>query len=91
FVYPGYAVHEELALMVRAGLTPAEALRAATTGGATFIGRKDDLGRIAPGHEADMLILRANPLADIAGTRAIDAVVSDGRIVPGPVSTPPTG
>ena len=91
FVYPGYAAHEELALMVASGLTPGQALRAATSGGAAFLGKKDRLGRIAPGYEADMLILRANPLADIAGTRAIDTVVSDGRIIIDPVSTAPTG
>lgn len=91
FVFPGYAVHEELALMVAAGLSPAEALRAATSGGAAFLHKKERLGRLAPGYEADLLILRANPLGDITGTRAIDMVVSDGRVVPNPVSTPPTG
>jgi len=86
FVYPGYAVHEELTLMVKAGLTPRQALQVATTGGAAFLRRQDQIGKIAVGYEADLLILKANPLADIANTRTASHVVSDGRLVPDPVT-----
>ena len=79
-VFPGYSVHEELALMVEAGLTPARALAAATIGGALFLDRESSLGKIAPGYEADLLILSRNPLDDVLNTRTLYAVVSDGRI-----------
>lgn len=81
FVYPGYSAHEELALLVDAGLTPAEALKAATVGGAAFLRREESLGRIAEEFEADILILAANPLDDILNTRTLKLVISDGRIV----------
>ena len=85
-VFPGYSAHEELALMVEAGLTPRQALEAASIGGASFLGRESNLGKIAPGYEADLLILRGNPFDDVLNTRALHAVVSDGRIVEGVIS-----
>ena len=87
-VFPGYSAHEEMALMVEAGLTPASVLQAATTGGASFLGRDSTLGRIAPGYEADLLIVRENPLENIMGTRTLHAVIRDGRLVDGVVSLP---
>ena len=86
-VFPGYSAHEELALMVEAGLTPAQALAAATTGGASFLGKESSLGRIASGYEADLLILSGNPLDDILNTRTLRAVIHDGRVVDDIVST----
>lgn len=85
FVFPGFSAHEELSLMVRAGLTPAEALRAAARG-AEFLHAEREIGRIAPGYQADLLILEADPLVDIANTRRIFYVVADGRLVSDPVS-----
>ncbi len=85
-VFPGYSAHQELALMVEAGLTPAQALQAATLGGASFLEKETGLGRIAPGHEADLLILRENPLENILNTRTLYAVVDDGRVVDDVVS-----
>lgn len=79
-VFPGYSAHEELELMVRAGLTPAEALAAATVGGATFLGRKGELGRIAEGFRGDMIAMRANPLDDILNTRTLDFVMLGGAV-----------
>lgn len=81
FVYPGYSVHEELSLMVRAGLSPAEALQAATTGGAAFVGFPDRIGRIAPGFEGDLVLLARNPLERIENTRSLVTVISDGKLV----------
>ncbi|MEM7351163.1 MAG: amidohydrolase family protein [Acidobacteriota bacterium] len=89
-VFPGYAAHEELALMVEAGLTPQQALAAATLGGASFLGKASTLGRVAPGYEADLLILSANPLQDVLATRTLVAVVHDGRVVEDVVSSTPT-
>lgn len=81
FVYPGYSAHEELAWMVEAGLTPAEALRAATRGSAAMLGKADTLGRIAPGYEADILLLKRNPLEDVLASRSLASVISDGQAV----------
>lgn len=80
-VFPGYAAHQELALMVDAGLTSARALAAATLGGAVFLRAEDRLGRLAPGYEADLLLLGANPLDDVRATRDLRAVIVDGRRV----------
>lgn len=81
FSYPGFSLHDELTLMVEAGVSPLAALRSATLGPAEFLGARDSLGAIAVGHTADLVLLRANPLADIAATREIEAVVLRGRIL----------
>lgn len=77
-VFHGLAVHRELELLVRAGLTPMEALTAATTAAAAKIGVDERLGTVQVGKEADLLILRENPLDDIRNTRAIDMVIKRG-------------
>ncbi len=78
---PGYALHSELEMLVRAGLSPLEALRAATVRPAEFFGREGERGRVAPGMRADLVLLEADPLADISNTRRIEAVVTRGRLV----------
>ena len=88
FVFPGYSAHEELALMVHAGLTPAQALYAGTQGSAAFLRRSDQVGRLAPGYEADLLLLARNPLTQIENSRSIVAVISDGQSVANVVSSP---
>lgn len=88
FVFPGYSVHEELVLMVQAGLTPSQALYAGTQGAAAFLRRSDQVGRLAPGYEADLLLLARNPLTQIENSRSIVAVISDGQSVPNVVSSP---
>jgi len=80
FTYPGASLQDELALLVQAGLTPAQALRAATLNGATFMGAADRSGTIAEGKDADLVLLSANPLADIRNARKISAVVSRGKV-----------
>ena len=80
FDYPGVGLHDELALMVRAGLTPAEALRGATINGARFLGLAQRHGRIRIGGAADLVLLERNPLDDIAATRGIVAVVQRGAL-----------
>jgi imidazolonepropionase-like amidohydrolase len=74
---PGASLHRELQLLVRAGLTPLEALQTATLNPAKFFG-KADWGEIAPGKAADLVVLTRNPLSDIANTRAVAAVIADG-------------
>ncbi|WP_249228163.1 amidohydrolase family protein [Kutzneria sp. CA-103260] len=76
---PGHSLHDELGLLVRAGLSPLDALRAATSAPARFLGVAERFGAIAPGMAADLLLLDANPLDDIANTRAIRAVIMGGR------------
>lgn len=87
-VFPGYSTHEELELMVEAGLTPAQALSAATVGGAAFLERESSLGKIAPGYGADLLILDRNPLESIRNSRSIHAVIHRGVLVDDVVAEP---
>lgn len=80
-VMPGLALHEELELLVGAGLTPTEALRTATINPAKCFGREKDLGSVAVGKLADLVLLTADPTRDIRHTRGIAAVICAGRIV----------
>jgi imidazolonepropionase-like amidohydrolase len=81
YALPGYALHSELEMLVRAGLEPLEAIRAATIRPAEFFGLEGEMGRIEPGMRADLVLLGADPLADISNTRRIEAVVSRGRLL----------
>lgn len=76
---PGLAVHDELQFLVKAGLTPAQALRAGTWEPARYLAATDSMGTVAPGKVADLVLLAANPLTDIANTRRIRGVVANGR------------
>ena len=78
-VFPGFSLHEELALFVRAGLTPMQALQTATRNPAEFLGRLADIGTVEKGKLADLVLLDANPLDEIGNTRRIHAVVLAGR------------
>ena len=80
-VFPGTSLHEELGLLVEAGLTPMEALQAATIQPARFLGQMGSHGTIAKGKMADLVLLEADPLADIANTRKIEAVVLGGKLL----------
>jgi imidazolonepropionase-like amidohydrolase len=77
-VYPGFSLHEELELLVKAGLTPMEALQAATLNAGKYLGLTDT-GTIEKGKRADLVLLDSNPLADIRNTRKIRSVVLAGR------------
>jgi imidazolonepropionase-like amidohydrolase len=76
----GPSIHREFALMRDAGLTPAEILRTATTNGALALGMADSAGRIAPGMRADLVILDADPLADVANLQRVYRVLKDGVV-----------
>ncbi len=78
--YPGIGLHNELALYVRHGLTPAQALATATRNGPAWFGRLDRYGAIAAGRAADLVLLERNPLQDIGATRGIDTVVMRGVV-----------
>lgn len=79
-VLPGYALHRELELLVRAGLSPAAALRAATSVPATQMTGSSRAGRIVADGPADLVLLHASPLSDIRNSRRIALVVSGGRL-----------
>ncbi|WP_430783471.1 amidohydrolase family protein [Actinoplanes sp. G11-F43] len=81
FGYPGFSVHDELALLVQAGFTPMQALQAATREPARFLGRHDASGTVRRGHVADLVVLDANPLDDIRNTLRIHAVLVRGRYI----------
>lgn len=81
YTIPGFSLHEELALFVKAGLTNREALQTATTNAARFWNTKDGLGTLHVGSEASFIILNADPLESIDNTRKIFAVVRAGQIM----------
>jgi len=81
FAAPGYALHSELELLVRAGLTPLEALEAATVRPAEFFGLAHEMGTVQAGSLADLVLLSGDPLADISNTRTVEAVVSKGVLL----------
>lgn len=81
YVYPGFSLHAELEELVAAGLSPLDALRAATVRPAAFMRRGHELGQVREGYRADLILLDADPLREIAATRGIHAVVLDGRLL----------
>ena len=80
-ITPGFSLHEELALFVEAGLTPLETIRSATLLPAEYFGIDHEIGLIAPGMLADLIVLNRNPLENIQNTKDINAVVSKGRFL----------
>lgn len=88
---PGSSLHRELELLAAAGIPPLEVLRIATSNGARALGRAGDFGTLTPGARADLVILRADPVADIRNTRAIERVYRDGaRVEPAKADVSPT-
>ena len=73
--------HREMEHMVKAGLTPMQAIQAATVNGARMLGVEDKYGTLQPGKVADLIVLDANPLSDITNSRKIDAVWMNGKPV----------
>jgi imidazolonepropionase-like amidohydrolase len=80
FTFPGFSLHDELGLLNEAGLSPAEALRAATLSPAVFMNATDSLGTVEKGKRADLVLLDDNPLDDIQNVRKVNAVVLNGRL-----------
>ena len=79
YVFPGFSLHEELQRFVAAGFTPLQALQTATINPALFFGEAARFGTVETGKAADLVLLRANPLADITNTQKIATVVLNGR------------
>jgi imidazolonepropionase-like amidohydrolase len=82
--FPGLMTHREVELLVEAGLSPMDALVAATKNGALALRKGDELGTIEPGRLADLMLLSANPLEDIRNLRKIDQLMLDGEWVDRP-------
>lgn len=80
----GFSMHDELAELVKAGVTPMEALHAATSIPAEDLGGLDSMGTVEKGRRADLVLLDANPLDRIENTRRIRAVVANGRLLDRP-------
>jgi imidazolonepropionase-like amidohydrolase len=83
---PGQSIHEELAEFVASGMSPYEALRAATADAAEFLGAADEFGRIATGLRADFLVLAENPFDDVANAQHPELVFVRGRVAAGPAA-----
>jgi imidazolonepropionase-like amidohydrolase len=81
-------LHEELRLLVAAGLRPADALAAATRNAARAVGAQTDRGTVQSGKLADFVVLDADPLADIANTTRVRQVVKRGAVYPGGPTLP---
>lgn len=79
YVFTGSSVHDELEMLVQAGLSPIEALRAATIHAAEFANKEGDLGSVSVGKKADLVIINHNPLTDINNIRSIDGVIFNGH------------
>jgi len=82
YVFPGFSLHDELALLVQTGFTPMEALQAAARNPAVFLGELNSQGTLERGKMANLVLLEANPLENIRNTRKINAVVLKGRYLP---------
>ncbi len=82
YVIPGFSLHDELELFVKAGLTPMEALQTATRNPATYLGLIDTVGTVEQGKKADLVLLEANPLENISNTKRINAVIVNGKLIP---------
>ncbi len=77
-------IHDELVALVRAGMTPMEALQAATRNPAEFLGRLVTEGTVRVGKRANLVLLDADPITDVANTRRVAAVVLRGKLISGP-------
>jgi imidazolonepropionase-like amidohydrolase len=80
-VFPGFSIHDELALLVEADLTPLAAVQAATINAARFMGQSDRRGTIGVGKVADLVLLDRNPLVDIHSSTSIRAVILGGKFM----------
>jgi imidazolonepropionase-like amidohydrolase len=79
--FPGLMTHREIELLVEAGLSPMDALVAATRNGALALRKGDELGTVEPGRLADLTLVSANPLEDVRNLRKIDRLMLNGEWV----------
>ena len=81
YSFPGFGLHDELGVLVDAGLSPLRALQTVTRDAACFLGEGDTAGTVSVGKVADLVVLDANPLDDIGAVRKIDTVLTRGRVL----------
>ena len=81
YIFPGFSVHEEMAILVSAGLSPMEVLQAATIKAAAYANQSEDFGSVDAGKVADLLLLKADPTEDIRNTSSIEAVIYRGDLL----------
>ena len=79
YVYPGISLHQELKALVKAGLSPLQALQTSALNGAKFL-KKENIGSIKENYKADLVILNANPLENIDETTNINLVIKNGKV-----------
>lgn len=77
-VLPGFGDQREMELLVEAGFTPVEAIKIATSNGATFLGKQGQIGSIAAGKNADLIVIKGNPAAHIEDVEKVEIVFKDG-------------
>jgi imidazolonepropionase-like amidohydrolase len=77
-VVPGFGDQREIELLVEAGFTPVEAIKIATMNGATYLGRQDQIGSIAIGKNADLVVLKGDPATHIEDVEKVEIVFKDG-------------
>lgn len=77
-VIPGFSDQRQVELLVGSGFTPLEAIRICTLNGATYLGRADRIGSIAPGKQADLVVLRGNPATRIEDIENVELVFKQG-------------
>jgi hypothetical protein len=81
FCFPGFSLHNELQWLVKAGLTPAQALQTATVNAARYLNLQNQYGSVATGKIADLVLLDANPLINIENTQSIQVVIVHGKVL----------
>jgi imidazolonepropionase-like amidohydrolase len=77
---PAHSLHRELELYVKAGLTPMQVIKLATSGSARVMGMAGEVGAVSPGQRADLILVAGDPLADFSALRRVTRVVTDGRM-----------
>ncbi|MBI2358297.1 MAG: amidohydrolase family protein [Deltaproteobacteria bacterium] len=80
-VIPGVSLHREMEFLVAAGLSPMQAIMAATKVGADYLGKAGELGTVEKGKLADLIVVDGDPLTDITHVRKIDTVIKDGEVI----------
>jgi imidazolonepropionase-like amidohydrolase len=81
YVFPGFSLHDELALMVKGGMSALDALKSATLNAAIFMNKENDFGTVEVGKLANLVILNKNPLENIENTTSIETVILRGRVI----------
>ena len=80
YLLPGFSLHDELVLLTQAGLTSIEALQAATSNAAEFLGLNEEIGTVEVGKTADLVLIDGDPIEDISNTQRIHAVIMNGKL-----------